>query len=129
MAGIPPFISEMSVVVPPISTMRQSPQSVNARPPSTLAAGPLSIVSTGLRRAKLSAIKLPSLRTIITGADMPRAASALCTAYERMDDGQHTRVQQRCRAALHQLRSPASSLAITTGTQTCDFQQGPGLLS
>ena len=70
--GMPSFISEISVVVPPISTIRQSLLSVSARPPCTLAAGPLSIVSTGLRRARLSAIRLPSLRTIMTVAAMPR---------------------------------------------------------
>ena len=71
--GSPPFTRDTSVVVPPISTITLLGLPASSIPPSTLAAGPQRMVSTGRRREKRSFIRLPSDRTTTTGAWMPIA--------------------------------------------------------
>ena len=56
-----------SVVVPPISTITAFSSRAIALPPTTLAAGPESSVSTGHSFVSTSDARLPSLRTIAIG--------------------------------------------------------------
>ncbi len=68
LTGIPFLTIDISVVVPPISIIRQSFWFVSSIPPITLEAGPLNIVSTARRPVNSSDITLPSLLTITMGA-------------------------------------------------------------
>ena len=78
-AGWPSRTTAMSVVVPPMSATMARRRPLRAQAPITLAAGPESTVVTGCCSALAALTTLPSPRTTISGASMPRAASVACT--------------------------------------------------
>ncbi len=68
--GRPPETTATSVVVPPMSETMKSSRPVRNPAPTTLAAGPDRMVSTGYSRAICAFISEPSPLTIISGASM-----------------------------------------------------------
>ena len=82
--GRPPCSTAMSVVVPPMSEMKASSApacpAARARAPTTEAAGPERMVSTGEASATASLISEPSPFTTVSGQARPRARIRPCTA-------------------------------------------------
>jgi hypothetical protein len=73
--GRPPETTAISVVVPPISETTKSSRPVRKPAPTTLAAGPDRMVSTGYSSAISAFISEPSPLTIISGASIDSSAS------------------------------------------------------
>jgi len=69
-------MTEMSVLVPPTSTNTPSAMPRWTTAAATPAAGPERIVRTGRIDTSSAVITPPSERTIINGAQMPRARTA-----------------------------------------------------
>ena len=75
MTGRPPDTTAMSVVVPPMSETTKSVSPVRNPAPTTLAAGPDRMVSTGHSSAIAAFINEPSPLTIISGASIDSSVS------------------------------------------------------
>ena len=106
-----------SVVVPPMSTAIISGRPDRRMAPVTLLAGPESRVSTGYSAAKASVIKLPSPRTIISGAEMPFCAITARTAFiSSLISGVSRALSKVVAARRMELISTVSSWAAATGS-------------
>jgi len=128
--GRPSCTTDMSDVVPPISTIRLSGALESTCAPVTDAAGPDRMVSTGLVRASSADISVPSLRTTETGTERPRSSSAPSIASRKSS---MTGTSRALRSAVAPrpmtLGSTATVVASTTSFPNRSFRKSAQLCS
>ena len=117
-SGRPWLTIATSVVVPPMSETAKSFRPVRNPAPTTLAAGPDRIVSTGYSRATSARISEPSPLTIISGAAIASASSTWPSASIRW----RICAVRRALSAAVSARRGASSLELSSCAQVTDLR-------
>jgi hypothetical protein len=108
--GRPRANTARSLVVPPMSDRMKSDSPDSAAAPTTLAAGPDSTVSMGLSATTSASARVPSPRTIISGAAIPKRSMASPTPAISME----MRAISRALSAAVRARRGASSAEVSS---------------
>ena len=124
MAGRPFDTTAMSVVVPPMSETMKSLMPVKNPAPTTLAAGPDKMVSTGYSSATWALMSDPSPLTIMSGASIDSSTSTRDNASIRC---RICGVSRAFSTAVNARRG-ASSLELNSCAQVTGFLDSPRMI-